>query len=281
MNTYHYQVLRYMPDRVSGEFVNLGIVLYEPKTQKLAGKFFEKITRVSSFFPTTNSRSLASSLKFLQKEFDILSNRFSSELSFEKTNFLDLIIRKILPKDDSSLFFTETKEILEINDEIAIKTLYKRFVLTYVEEIDRDYINDKEVWNKIYKSYFETYGISTHLKNHTVKTQLDTWEFDKAWKNGVWNCFETISFDLVKSESIKDKVYKWSGRINELQTSKEPIHVFLLSKLPEEHRELETFIKRKLGKVQFSNNVTIELVSEDNVEKFAKKIKKQIEEHID
>lgn len=281
MNTYHYQVLRYMPDRVSGEFVNLGIVLYEPQTQKLVSKFFDKITRVSGFFPTINSRHLASSLKFLQKEFDMISNRLISEFSFEKKNSLDVIIRTVLPKDDSSLFFTETKEILEINDEIAINTLYKRFVLTYVEETERDYINDKEVWTKIYRSYFETYGISTHLKSHIVKTQLDTWTFDKAWKNGVWNCFETISFDLVKSESIKDKVYKWSGKVNELQTSKEPIHVFLLSKFPEEHRELDTFIKRKLGKIQFPNDITIELISEDNVEKFAKKIKKQIEEHID
>ncbi len=281
MNTYHYQVLRYMPDRVSGEFVNLGIVIYDPKTQKLESKFFQKITRVSSFFPTINSRHLASSLKFLQKEFDLIANRFISELSFEKKNTLDIITRKVLPKDDSSIFFTEVKEMLEMNSEIAIKFLYKRFVLNYVEEIDRDSINDKEVWNKIYKSYFETYGLSTHLRNHTVKTQLDTWEFDKAWKNGVWNCFETISFDLVKSEAIKDKVYKWSGKINELQTSKEPIHVFLLSKFPEGHRELESFIKRKLGKIKFSNDVTIELVSENNVEKFAKKLKKQIEEHTD
>jgi hypothetical protein len=281
MNTYHYQVLRYMPDRVSGEFVNLGIVVYDPDTNKLRGKFFEKITRVSSFFPSINSRYLASSLKFLQKEFDILTNRFEVEFNFEKTNTLDQIIRAILPKDDSSLCFTETKKILELNTEIAIKSLYKRFVLNYVEETEREYINDKEVWNKIYKFYFERFGISSYLRNHTVNTQLDTWEFDKAWKNGVWNCFETISFDLLKSESIKDKVYKWSGKINELQTSKEPIHVFLLSKLPEEHRELESFILKKLGKIKFSNNVTIELIYEGNVEKFAKKFKKQIENHND
>lgn len=281
MNTYHYQVLRYMPDRVSGEFVNLGIVVYEPKEQKLEGKFFEKITRVSCFFPTINSRHLATSLKFLQKEFDILTNRYNSEFTFETKQSLDIITRGVLPKDDSSLFFTEVKQILELNSEVAIKSLYKRFVLNYVEEAERDYINDKEVWTKIYKSYFENYGISNHLKNHTVKTQLDTWVFDKAWKNGVWNCFETISFDLLKSDSIKDKVYKWSGKINELQTSKEPIHVFLLSKYPDEHPELESFINRKLGKIEFSNNVTVELVTENNVEKFAKKLKKQIDEHLD
>lgn len=269
-----------MPDRVSGEFVNLGIVVYEPNTKKLEGKFFEKITRVSGFFPTINSRHLALSLKFLQKEFDILTNRFASEFEFEKKESLEIITRKVLPKDDSSLFFTDVKKLLELNIEVTIKSLYQRFVMSYVDVVERDYISDKEVWNKIYKSYFEAYGISNHLKNHTVKTQMDTWEFDKAWKNGVWNCFETISFDLLKSDSIKDKVYKWSGKINELQTSKEPIHVFLLSKFPDEHPELKSFINKKLGKIEFSNNVTIELITENDVDKFAKKLKKQIEEHV-
>ncbi len=279
MKTFHYQVLRYMPDRVSGEFVNLGIVVYDPNERKLTGKFFEKITRVSSFFPSINSRHLATALKFLQKEFDLLTSRSMLEFNFDSEVSLVEITRRVLPIDDSSLFFSQSKEILELNIEIASKSLYKRFVLNYVEEAEREYINDKEVWNKIYKSYFETYGISNHLKNHTVKTQLDTWEFDKAWKNGVWNCFETVSFDLLKSESIKDKVYKWSGRINELQTSKEPIHVFLLTKLPVEHQELYSFIKKKLGKIEFNNDVTVELISEENAEKFVKKFQKQIDLH--
>ncbi|MBL7701520.1 MAG: DUF3037 domain-containing protein [Ferruginibacter sp.] len=279
MKTFHYQILRYMPDRVSGEFVNIGVVVYEPNERKLAGKFFEKITRVSGFFPSINSRHLATSLKFLQREFDTLASRSIVEFNFDKENSLYQITKRVLPVDDSSLFFTQVKETLELNIEIVTKTLYRRFVLNYVEDADREYINDKEVWNKIYKSYFETYGISNHLQNHTVKTQLDTWEFDKAWKNGVWNCFETVSFDLLKSESIKDKVYKWSGKINELQTSKEPIHVYLLTKLPVEHQELDNFIKRKLGKIEFNNNVTVELVSEENAEKLAKKFQKQIEQH--
>jgi hypothetical protein len=279
MNTYQYQVLRFLPDRVSGEFVNLGVVVYDPKKHKLIGKFYQKITRVSSFFPTVNSRYLASTLKFLQKEFEDICEQFNSELLFQKYKSIEEITKQVLPKDDSSLFFTDSKKMLELSIEIAVAELYEKFVLNFIHDEDREYVTDKEVWNKLYKEHFDKLKISQHLQSHKVKTEMDSWEFEKAWKNGVWNCFETVSFDLVKEDSIKDKAYKWWGKIDELKSSNEPIHVYLLSKLPSQHPELKSFIKKKLGKVVVGNKITVELISELDAEKFAKKIKKEIDTH--
>ncbi len=279
MNTYQYQVLRFLPDRVSGEFVNLGVVVYDQKKKQLIGKFYQKITRVSSFFPTINSRYLASTLKFLQKEFDIICSKFNNELSFEAFDSIDEITKQVLPKDDSALFFTESKKLLELSVEIAIDDLYDKFVLNYIHEDDREYVTDKEVWNNVYKSHFDKLKITEHFSHHTLKTEMDSWEFEKAWKNGVWNCFETVSFDLVKEDSIREKTYKWWGKVADLQTSKDPVHVYLLSKLPKGYPELTRIIKKKLGKVKPGKNVTVELVSENDAEKIAKRIKKEIEEH--
>ncbi len=52
MNTYQYQVLRFPPDRVSGEFVNLGAVVFDPGQMKLISHFYTiKITPHFFFFP--------------------------------------------------------------------------------------------------------------------------------------------------------------------------------------------------------------------------------------
>jgi len=279
MNTYQYQVLRFLPDRVSGEFVNLGVVVYDATSKQLAGNFYQKITRVSSFFPTVNSRYLASVVKFIHKEFETIRMRFHSEMSFESIDSLADITKTVLPKDDSALFFTETKKLLEISIDVAMRDLYERFVLNYVHEEEREYVTDKEVWTDHYKSYFDNLDITSHLRSHQVKTALDTWQFEKAWKNGVWNCFETVSFDLVKEESIKDKAYKWWGKVDELRTSEEPIHVYLLSKLPSQHPELKKFIKKKLGNIRLNSKVSVELISDDAAEKFSRRIKKEIEEN--
>lgn len=279
MNTYQYQVLRFLPDRVSGEFVNLGVVVYDQKKKQLVGKFYQKITRVSSFFPTINSRYLASTLKFLQKQFEIICSKFNSEFSFEHFESIDEITKQVLPKDDSALFFTESKKLLELTIDVAVEELFEKFVMNYVDEKEREYVTDKEVWQNLYKSYFDSLKITEHLQSHKVKTELDTWEFEKAWKNGVWNCFESVSFDLVKEDSIKDKAYKWWGKVDELRTINEPIHVYLLSKFSSQHPELNKFIKKKLGNIKIRKHVTVELVSERDAEKFAKRIKKEIEEH--
>ncbi len=132
MNTYQYQVLRFLPDRVSGEFVNLGVVVFDPGKMKLISHFYPKITRTSSFFPTINSRYLSSTIKFLQKAFDSLSAKFNSEHPFEKIGSIDTITKSILPKDDSSLFFTPESKMLELSLEIAANDLYEQFVLKYL-----------------------------------------------------------------------------------------------------------------------------------------------------
>lgn len=279
MKTYQYQVLRFMPDRVTGEFMNLGIVIFEPTSEFISGKFLQKITRASSAFPSINSRYLATTLKYFQKEFDYLNRQLFTELHFEKYKSLEEITKKILPKDDSSIFFTEVNKGLDIDLNIALDSLFERIVTKYVHEDEREHITDREVWSKIYKKYFDDLGVSGHLKEHTVKTELDKWKFDKAWKNGVWNCFETISFDLIKSEAIKDKVYKWAGRIDELQTSNEPIHLYLLSKLPRQHKQLKNFINKKIGEVKFDNKVRVELVFEEKALEVARTIKEEINKH--
>jgi hypothetical protein len=279
MNTYQYQILRFLPDRVSGEFVNLGVVVYDPKNIQLAGRFYPKITRVSSFFPTINSRYLAATLRFFQQEFDKICQRLQTELKFEKIDNIEVITKSILPKDDSSIVFTEPKKLLEVTLDIAIEDLYEKMVLSYVTESEREYVTDKEVWSKVYKSYFDRFEITEHLEHHTVKTEMDSWLFEHAWKNGAWNCFEAVSFDLVKEDSIREKTFKWWGKVADLQSSGEKIHLYLLSKMPSEYPELKKTIKKKLGESNYGKNLTVELISEKEAEKFAKRIKKEIESH--
>lgn len=279
MNIYQYQILRYLPDLVSGEFVNLGVVIYDQKNNQLAGRFYHKITRVSSFFPSVNSRYLSSTLKYLQAEFDKVCQQLKTEFSFEIAKDIEIITKSILPIDDSALRFTEPKTLLEITLDIAADDLYNTIVLNYIDESEREYVTDREVWTKIYKSYFDKFRITEYFEHHTVETEMDSWQFDHAWKNGVWNCFETVSFDLMKEDSIREKTFKWWGKVADLQSSNEKIHLYLLSKMPSEYPDLKRTIKKKLGEGDYGENLTVELISEKDAERFAKRIKKEIEDH--
>jgi hypothetical protein len=279
MKTIQYQILRYLPDRVSGEFVNLGIVAYDSQGRNLKSKFINKIGNISGFFPNTNSRYLIKSIKTIQHDLELYSQRFVSEFSFDSIESVDQITRQVLAKDDSALIFSEIKKTLDVDIQATIDDLFSRFVKLNLSEDDDEVRRDKEVWNKVYKKHFDEYGISGHLKHHNIKTQNDELEFDKAWKNGVWNCFESVSFNLTRPDAIKNKVYKWVGKLDELNTSKEAKHIYLLSVLPHEHPELKTFIIKMITD-KCTDGTMVEVVSEDEVGLVAERIKHEIENHL-
>lgn len=148
----------------------------------------------------------------IQDDFDLHSNKPNSELRFTDEQQINGVVNNILPKDDSALYFTEIKKGLDENLDCFVDDMFLRFVKVHlIDEDDKEARNDKQVWNKIYKKHFDDNGISSHLATHIVKTKNDELEFDKAWKNGVWNCFEPVSFNLTKPDTIKDKVYKNSA----------------------------------------------------------------------
>lgn len=278
MITYQFQILRYLPDRVSGEFVNLGVVVYEENTYKIASTFTDRIARVSSFFPGVNVRSIHRVVRFLQSEFNKKSVKLIKEIAYEKYSSLDEITRTILQKDDSALVFSEVKRGRDISLEAALSELFERLVSHYFDEEEQEVRSDRELWQQVYKRYFDEVRLTEKFKPHRVKTKLDILKFDHAIKNGVWNCFETINFNLTRPENVKSKVYKWDGRIRELRTSSETLNLYLFVEYPQKHPELKNFIDEKLNNIKFDDS-KVEIVPQEQVLQLALDLKEEVNSH--
>jgi hypothetical protein len=95
MITYYYQILRFSPDRVNEEFVNLGVAVFDPQRRLLKSRFIDKASRVSAFFPDVNTRYLSSTLKFLQAEFFNLGSKLSQELPLDRMEDLNDITKSV------------------------------------------------------------------------------------------------------------------------------------------------------------------------------------------
>src|SRR5690625_7027361 len=68
---------------------------------------------------------------------------------------------------------------------------------------------------------------------------------------------------MKKTDSIKNKVYKWKGIISEMQTADEEMKLIFLSEMPEKGNGISEFIKEQLGSKEESNDFS-ELVTPDN-----------------
>lgn len=114
MISFEYQVLRYMPDRVSGEFVNLGVVvLGSSRTMGVA--MTDNTARISEVFPKTNSEYLMELVDHIKWE--LLKVQVKKGIGLEK-----------LTQEDSALFFTEVERTLDSNVKSAVDYLFERIV---------------------------------------------------------------------------------------------------------------------------------------------------------
>jgi len=108
--------------------MNLGVVAFDSSSRSLKSKFINKIGNISRFFPNTNSRYLLRSIKTIQDNLKEYSVRLEAEFTFSKVVSIEEITKEILPKDDSSLIFSETKKTLDLSADSAIADLFSRLV---------------------------------------------------------------------------------------------------------------------------------------------------------
>ncbi len=275
MKTFQYQIIKYVHDHFTGEFLNVGIVMYSPENRFLRCRVTRKYQRITNLFPGVNGRWIVRILRNIESEV----NRTSGTLHeiFQPSEHLEMVTGKIFPNDNSAIQLTDVKTGLDVDLDAALDDLFADLVEKYNQEPSPEgTLSDDDVWKLKYKEYFDRYKISGKLTTHKVSTQNDSFEFDKAWKNKIWHCYEPVSFMLKNKESIKDKVYKWAGRLQGINQSNEKIHITLLTSVNPKY-PMNEFINSYL-RIN-SDRLNVEIVSENEAESVVKQLNQLMVEH--
>lgn len=271
MKKYEYQILRYIPDQVSGEFLNVGIIVCGPDEKLLLFEFINSKQRISSVFHGIESTHVLRRLKSMHANLAEINNRKLNELHLIDTFSVSNISSRILKKDDSALQFSEVKNGIDVSIESAFNDLKHRLLYKWVAKNETDYRSDEDVWRERYRKYFVQAGLADKITPRSIKTKSDSIQFDQAYKNGVWNYLQPINLNLKKHDSIKNKVYKWKGILSEIETAEEELKLFFLSEMPESDNGISSFVQEQLNnksgvKIQ-SELITPESVN-DLIERF-------------
>lgn len=273
MKAVEYVILKYVHDQVTKEFVNLGVVVLGG--DYLGCRVLKKTGRITHFFPDANSRLITSTLKGVASRVeDVAADLPDIVLG----GSLERLITEILPKDDSVLQYSEVRRAFDPDPNAALTDLFQRYVTEYVHSELTSH-DDRYVWTKVYKDYFDKAGITRKLTSHKVKTDHDEIEFERAWKNGHWRCFQPLSFDLKKDEAVKDKVYLWSAKLGELSKTNETVELALLTAGPlSEHKEsLTGFIDEVLtANISKDSKLNVRIVKEDGAQGFVDELRRAV-----
>src|SRR5437773_2460982 len=131
---------------------------------------------------------------------------------------------------------------------------------------------------RIFRESLSQRHVLPKLNRKRISGKDDEYDFPYAWKNGVWNTCEAVSFDLAESGTIIDKANRWLGRAVNLRESDERFKLFLLLGKPANSRPLIAAFRRAeriLNKMPIDH----ELVLEDEAQVFAKQVESDILAH--
>jgi len=247
MRELEYKILKYCPDRSVGEFANVGVLVFDKTTNALEFKSIKKYHRINEFFGGIQSKYLLKYLKAIHSKVERIDKSFIFYKEKENYKTFDQLSNFILVRDSSSLCFSES--YLFNSDDIKETTeqLFQLFIEKH-EKTHKKYANDEEIWKKYYKICFEKFKVSKKLLKQAIETQNDVIKFEYTYQNGVFNIYKPLSFNLADADNLKEKVYKWNGIVNELQTSNKKFKLHFLTYIPEEfnNEEMHQFIKSKL-----------------------------------
>jgi hypothetical protein len=179
---------------------------------------------------------------------------------------------KVIPFDDAALQWSLSGGGVTESPEAELEGLFQEAVARHYDYVDEARRDDSVIYREIYSRAFESPVVKPHVAEHEVVAPHAAHVFSHAWKNGVWNVYQPLSFDLKRGENIRNKAYHWESLTRFLSQSQERPKIHILLGAPSsEHRQ--DYIK---AKDVLSASKVVTLVEEDEALDFAADLENRV-----
>lgn len=267
---YTYTVLRYVHDVLTGEFVNVGVLMYSPDANFLEVRCIASYGRISHFYGSVDGRSLLRVLRYVESSAKELADRLFTGLRFSAPPKDALACSHLLiPPDDSAIQFGELGIGFTKNPDATLASLFDRIVAQYLQRPARATRMDDDIL-PILKSSLAQRQVWVEPK--VIVAQNDEHEFPIAWKNGMWKACDAVSFDLSAPGDILGKANRWLGRAHTLRQGPEKFKLILFLGQPRQDDLLESY--QKAENILNTMPKPFELVREHEVNAFAEEVER-------
>ena len=208
---YSYTVLRYIHDVVSGESLNVGVVMHAPAASFLRVRTRKTVGRLMQAFPDLDPPTFAEAMQAVDRGFSAIAKQASKTSLFDARTDARSHALKVLPHDDSALQWSQTGTGLTADPARTFERLYERYVARY-DSMASTRRSDDDVWRPVPDKLMER-GVHVSFKPKAVAGAQDRIVFERAWRNGRWHACEPVSLDMADAEGIMDKARRWRGHL--------------------------------------------------------------------
>ena len=128
---YSYTVLRYIHDVVSGEALNVGVVMHAPAASFLKVRTRKTIGRLKQAFPDLDRAAFADAMQAVGRGFSDIAKQANKMSLFDARTDARAHALKVLPDDDSALQWSPTGTGLTADPARTFERLFERYVARY------------------------------------------------------------------------------------------------------------------------------------------------------
>ncbi|MBY2951865.1 DUF3037 domain-containing protein [Rhizobium leguminosarum] len=273
---YTYTVLRYVHDVVTGEFVNVGVLLYAPKSNLVKVAVRTSIGRIKHVFPDLDRQAFLSAVKAAERSVRKISKGLEQGDLLAEYGDAASIARKVLVADDSSLQWSSVSGGLTEDAEKTFDRVYRRYVSRYDAKSPHRR-SDDEVWRPV-RLLLEEKNVPVEFDEKILAGTSDEIVFKRAWRNGVWHAYEPLSFDLADAEGIKDKARRWRGHLEAVHDGlQSDLKLHFIVGAPQNHALLGAF--QNAIKILSEAAFRPEIYQESEIPQLVSKIEDELREH--
>ena len=208
---YSYTVLRYIHDVVSGEALNVGVVMHAPASGFLKVRTRKTIGRLKHAFPDLDRAAFSDAMQAVDRGHLTVAKQASKTALFDARTDARSHALKVLRDDDSALQWSPTGTGLTADPLRTFERLYERYVARY-DSAPAKRRSDADVWQPVLDKLMER-GINVPFEPRTVAGTQDRIVFERAWMNGGWHACEPVSLDMASAERIMTKARRWRGHL--------------------------------------------------------------------
>jgi hypothetical protein len=277
MKPIQFTILRYVHDAMTGEFANIGVVVYSPG-EFLGALFHKRVGRLNAMFSNVDKDHFKSLLGFMERRFAKLSGELDGEL-LQRAGGIEAIVASVLPADDSALQWAPIGGGLTDNPAAELKRLFARLVTRYDDDQPKNSRNDDDVWRS-FNTVLREKGVSNHLTEKKISTPTFEHLFEHALKNGVWNLLQPVSLDYQDPNHIVDKGSIWLGRGSALQDANDDHKIWFLIGEPETEKSKRA-AEKAMNLMTKIGPRKIEIVREHEREAFSMELADLVKRHQD
>lgn len=273
---YSYAVLRYVHDITSGEFVNVGVVLFAPKARFMSALCRTTSERPRQIFPSLDAQAFRALMQKVSSRFTALTEQVASQLNLDDCVTVADWAHKVVPPDDSSLRWSPTGHGLSSDPSATLEQLFERFVRHHDRQQVTARRDDEKVW-KNFSRELEQLNVLKHFSPQTFVSEDDEIQFERAWKNGQWHCLAPVSFDLANEETIRDKAHRWLGQLVSVGAAHKDLHLYFLVGEPAEqslHHAFESALN-----ILKKSDLSVEVFKEHEAPQLSQRLAEQVRVH--